>query len=96
MNNNRVFQYNCVGCIKLKELTYIIENMKTITYETFRKNVDKESFQDVVDSFGVYENDSRNGLTFKNDWHISYEKCKLKNGKIAYLFIHSSIEYIFY
>ena len=40
------YQYNCISPKSLKELEYIIENSKEITYQTFRKNIEKDFIQD--------------------------------------------------
>ena len=89
------YQYNCVGCSNVKELHHIVDNSKMITYQTFVKNVNKDDFTELKEYFG-YEKNSRVGLTFKDDWHISYFKSKTPKGKTVYYFAHSAIEYIFY
>ena len=81
---SRKFQYTCVNPKSEEELTFIDEHEKRITYNTFIRNVDLESFCLLAIDLGYYL-DSRQGLTIKNDWHISYGKSKLPNGDKVYI-----------
>lgn len=94
---DRCYRFNCVGCGDVEMLTHIIDNSREISYATFMRNVDKESFKELKENyFEFYEKSSKTGLTFKNDWHITYFKSKTPKGKVVYFFSHSAIEYIFY
>jgi hypothetical protein len=94
-NFKKSFKYNCVGCSNVKELHYIIENSRQISYKTFINNVNKNDMEILIDNLG-YSKHYKQGLIFSNDWHISYHKSKTQKGKIVYYFSHSAIEYIFY
>ena len=96
MNNLR-FRYNCIGTPsnKLEELHHIIDNNRSITYSTFKKHISRNDLNYLIDSLG-YSKNKKQGLTFVNDWHISFHKSKTIKGKTVYYFCHSAIEYIFY
>lgn len=85
------YQYCCVSPNSLKELKYIIDNNSDVTYNTFIKHVDKDDMNLLKKDLG-YNRD----LTLKNDWHVSYHKSKLPDGRPVYFLCHSAIEYIFY
>lgn len=87
---DRIFRYNCVSPDSLKELNFIVDNMIEITYDTFLKNVNLESFQELSKNFGY-----RRDFHIKNDQTVTYHKCKLKN-KVAYICCWSAIEHVFY
>ena len=89
------FKYNCVGCPNIKELHYIIDNSRQISYNTFIANVNKNDMEMLIDNLG-YSKHYKQGLIFSKDWHISYHKSKTQKGKTVYYFTHSAIEYIFY
>ena len=86
------YQYCCVSPKSLRELEFIIDNAREITYETFIKHVNKEDLADLKQDLGY----GRHGLTLKNDWAVSYHKSKLPNSKPVYFLCHSCIEYVFY
>jgi hypothetical protein len=69
----------------------MVDKSKDISYRTFFKYVSRE---EVLGIFPFYENDSRNGLTLKNDFAISYYKSHYQ-GRSCYFLTHSAIEYIF-
>jgi hypothetical protein len=87
------YQYNCVSPKSLKELNHIIDNLTNITYETFRKHVNKDDFKMLKESLGYVPGSLP---TWKQDWSITYHKSKTPKGKTVYIFCHSGIEYIFY
>lgn len=95
MNSNfrdlRVYRYNCVSPNSLKELQYIIDNSKEITYKTFRNNVNKDSLYQLLIELCYTDK-----LKIQNDWAVRFYKSKLPSGKIVYYINHSAIEYIFY
>lgn len=94
---DRYYRFNCVGCRNVRFLSYIVDNSKEISYRTFTENVNKEDFEELKENyFSFYEKNAKKGLTFKNDWHITYYKSKTPKGKPVYFFVHSAIEYIFY
>lgn len=86
-------RYTCVGCPKIRELEYIIENEREITHDTFRKNVGKNNYDELVSDLGY---NGGGGLTLKSDWAVSYHKSKTPDGKTVYYLRHSAIEYVFY
>lgn len=89
---DREYQYNCVNPMDLDELLYICDNMSQITYRTFLNNVNKSSLKCLSEELGYGD-----GLELKEDWHVSYHKCKLKDkNKTAYILCHSCIEHVFY
>lgn len=67
----------------------MIDNARQIKYNTFLKNVDKDSFREVAQNLGY----SRQ-MHIKNDWAVTFAKSKLF-GKTVYFFVWSAIEYIF-
>jgi len=101
------YKFNCVEAsrhLQKEFLRHAIDNSKEITYNTFVKNIGNDYFKEFIkENFTQYETNSKKGLTFKNDWHISYHKSYfdvIKDSKrkryIVYYFRHSSIEYLFY
>jgi len=90
------YQYNCVGCPNINELNYIIDNAKDITYQTFRRHVDTESFTLLKEQLGYTPQLARDcSLTLANDWAVSFCKSKTPKGKPVYYIRHSAIEHIF-
>jgi len=93
----REYQYCCVNAPDIDELNYIIDNNRDITYNTLRKNVDTESFNDVKKSLGYNRQLFLDcGITLQNDYTVSFHKSKLPDGRKVYYICHSAIEYIFY
>lgn len=95
-----IYKYfnNCVGWERSDVdspggLSDMIDMAIDISRETFLKNVDKDDMKNLEKDFG-YANNSKNGLTMVNDYHVSYHRSKL-HGKRVYFFCHSCIEYIF-
>ena len=86
---NYFYSYNCTAPADLEELNYIIDNNEEITYNTFRKHINNESFYSLHESLG-YSKD----FHIKNDWHVTYYKAKYK-GITVYMLCHSCIEYVF-
>lgn len=95
--SRKEYQYCCVNAPDIDELNYIIDNSREITYETFRKNVETESFNEIKEGLG-YTREVQRGcnLTLKNDWAVSFHKSKTEDNKQVYYICHSAIEYIFY
>lgn len=87
---------NCVNCDRnfMDDLHHIIDNSKQITRKTFRTHVNLEELGWLEEDLG-YVHDSRNGLTMKDDWHVTYHKSKMINGNIVYYLQQSGIEHIF-
>lgn len=91
------FQYSCVSPKDIEELNHIIDNSREVTYKTFRKYVETESFNNIKEGLGYTKqlyNDC--GLTIENDYAVSFHKSKTIEGKPVYYLRHSAIEYIFY
>jgi hypothetical protein len=87
------FRYSCVGCSRLRELHHIIDNSRTITHDTFRKNVGKENYWEISSALGY---DGAGGLTLSSDWSVSFHKSYLPDDRPVYYVAHSAIEYVFY
>ena len=83
------FITNCVSSTE-EAISNMIEQSKDITYKTFFKRVD---WVEVSRMLG-YDLHPSNGLTIKNDYHVSYSKSKYK-GKSCHYVTWSAIEYIF-
>lgn len=83
------YAYNCVSPLDRDELFHIVDNYIDIKYETFRKHVDKEDFQELQKQLGYDK-----WLHIKNDWSVSFHRSKYK-GKTIYFLCHSAIEYVF-
>jgi hypothetical protein len=90
----RKYQYCCVTPKDENELAYIVDNMEPVEYSTFVSNVDKEDLADLKQELGYMPGSLP---TLKTDWAVRFGKCKLpKLNKVAYVMVHSAIEYIFY
>lgn len=90
----RKYQYNCVSPSDEEELSFIVDNLEPITYETFIQNVDEDDLEDLKFSLGYVPGSNP---TLKKDWAVRYGKCKLPNkAVVAYVLIHSAIEHVFY
>jgi hypothetical protein len=63
---------------------------KDVSYETFVKHC--HGFREWRAQLGYHDLPSQ-GLTIKDDWHVSYHKSKY-NGVACYYLVHSAIEYI--
>lgn len=95
--NKAIYQYCCVSPNNLDELNHIIDNNRNITYETFKKHVDTESFNEIKESLGYTPQFKKDcNISISNDWSISFHKSKTPEGKDVYYLCHSAIEYIFY
>ena len=68
----------------------MVDSAIDITYRTFIQYVD---IQELSEMFGYVMN-SRNGLTLKKDWAVSYHRSTY-DGQPCYYLRHSAIEYIF-
>ena len=86
---NYIYAYNCTAPLDDEELFYIIDNYEEITYNTFLKHVNSESFEELCHSLG-YNKD----FHIKNDWHVTYHKA-IYNNEVIYFLCHSAIEYVF-
>jgi hypothetical protein len=73
----------------LEALALMVKPFNPITYDTFRKKVDLESFREVTSSLG-YGPD----FPISRDWHVGYYKSAWKGEPCIY-FKWSAIEYIF-
>jgi len=80
---------NCINSTG-KAITEMVDKAKDITYETFIKHVD---WREISEMLGYALHPSQ-GLTLKNDYHVSYAKSFYKDIPCYYL-SWSSIEYIF-
>lgn len=86
------FRYSCVNCPNVNELEYILEHERTITHDTFRRNIGKKQYDKLNRLLGY----DKYNLTLKTDYHVSYHKSKTPDGKIVYYLDHSAIEYVYY
>ena len=75
---------------EVEHLTQMIDDAVDITYGTFIRHVDWKTVSDMFE----YERHPNQGLTLKDDFHVSYHKSKFK-GETCYYVRHSAIEYIF-
>lgn len=75
---------------EVEQLIQMIDDAINITYKTFFRHV---NWREVSGMF-EYELRPENGLTLKNDFHVSYHRSKI-NGTRCYYVRHSAIEYIF-
>lgn len=71
-------------------LSDMIESGKSITYETFRKNVDTSDFKYLQSLLGY----PCGRLTMNKDWCVHYFRGCL-HGRRVYWVNHSAIEYVF-
>lgn len=85
----RIYTYNCTNPDDTEELEYICDNHIDITYNTFIKNVNPDSFKELCSSLGYDKH-----LHIKNDYAASFRRSKYK-GKYIYFVVHSAIEYVF-
>ena len=94
--NVKIYRGNCVSSTS-NFVNHLKDNSREITRITFMNNVDRNSFKELMNSnFNYYSKNGKDGLTWNNDWYISYHKSKTPKGKICYYFSHSGIEYFFY
>jgi len=95
--NKATYQYCCVSPRDLEELQYIVDNNQNITYPTFRKHVNTESFNEIKEDLGYTSQLKKDcNIALSNDWSVSFHKSKTPDGKSVYYICHSAIEYIFY
>jgi hypothetical protein len=87
------YRYSCVSPRSINELDYIVDNSRTITHDTFRKNVGKDNYWEIASALGY---DGAGGLSLSSDWSVSFHKSRLPDGRPVYYVAHSAIEYIFY
>jgi len=86
----------CVSYNDIDELNHIIDNNIAISYRTFRKYVETESFNKLKKALGYNNELQKNcNITLQNDWSISFHKSKTASGDTVYYLCHSCIEYIF-
>ena len=84
--------YFYISCVEstYEKIRDMIDNSIKITYRTFFKYVDLKEVSEIL-GYDLYPTQ---GLTIKNDWHVSYHKGKYE-GELCYFLRHSAIEYIF-
>lgn len=86
------FRYSCVSPRSLRELDFIIDNSREVTYQTVRKHIGSENMKELSSSLGYDDCD----LTLEDDYAVSFHKSKLPDGSSVYYVRHSAIEYIYY
>jgi hypothetical protein len=74
----------------LDDLNEIIDRSRQITRQTFLQHVSKEDMASLNAQFGY----KKIGLKMKDDWHVTYHRCRLR-GCWVYYVQHSCIEYVF-
>lgn len=93
-------QYTCVAAPSLKELSFIIDHERDISYRTFQKAVGNDRIIELETLLGYRDPDNGRkrytDLSLKSDYAVSYHKSKLPSGKPVYFCRHSCIEYIYY
>ena len=67
----------------------MIEHAEEVNYDEMAKHCDLRPFEDKLD----YEQDPANGLTLKEDYHVSYFKSHY-DGTPCYYHTHSSFEWV--
>jgi len=79
------------NCADLDErlLADMIEHADEVTYDEMAENCDLRPFEDKL----AYEQDPKNGLTLKNDTHVSYWRSRY-DGRPCYYHTHSSYEWV--
>jgi len=89
------FHRSCVDWPRpeVKYLSQMIDDNIDITRSTFMSHVSKDDMDYLEQQLG-YAKRKSDGLTMKDDWHVSYHRSKLK-GERVYYFRHSAIEYVF-
>lgn len=85
-----VYYTNCINST-YEAITAMTERARDITYTTLLQHVGIDT---LLDTFPGYARYPQQGLTLKNDWHVSYHKSRYE-GKRCYYVRHSAIEYIF-
>jgi len=87
------YRFCCVGARgkNLKALNYLMDNERQVTMETFRRNVNRNQRVLLESALGYNRK-----LPISRDYHVSYHKGKLPNGKPAYFLKHSAIEHVFH
>lgn len=91
------FQWSCVDVNpkdtnKMNDLLAAIGNREHVSFRTLFDNVNREDFLKLAHNLGYY-----NGtINIRNDKCFICYKTRLFDGKIAYYFEHSAIEYLFF
>jgi hypothetical protein len=87
------FRYSCVDTYgkSLRELEYIIDHMRDITYQTWRKAVGSRDADQYASQMGYGD-----WLHIKNDWAVTFFKSRLPDKRPVYGVVHSAIEYVWY
>lgn len=84
------FRYTCVDAPH-KELEYIDDHEITITFKTFRRYISKAWLDRWMDATGYGP-----WLRLWNDWHVSYGRSTLPDGRPVYIMYWSEIHHVFY
>ena len=94
MNEYR-FYSTCVAWPrrKMPDLIDMLNRSQDITRKTFIKHVSHDDMCLLAVLLG-YSRHHKQGLTLKQDWHVSYHRSML-NGNRVYYFKRSGIEYVF-
>lgn len=77
---------------QVRHLGPMLEQERTITYDSFRRGVGGEQLDRWAVDHG-YELHAKRGLTLKSDWHVSYH-ASCFNGKRCYYLVWSAYEHI--
>ncbi len=86
---NFVFITDCVSSTGEK-INAMKDKSIDVSYKTFFRHVDWKTVSKMLG----YDLHPSQGLTLKNDWHVSYHKSEY-DGRPCYYLVWSAIEYVF-
>ena len=89
MKKDYYYRTNCVAS-DARSIDNMVDNASDVTYETLIGHCD--GVAEWAKQMG-YDRNSKQGLTLKNDWAVSFHK-SMYRGRPCYYICHSSIEYI--
>jgi len=87
---NMIYYTNCTQSTA-EAINNMVDNSQEISYKTFLKYV---TLEHILEIFPQYAKTSKQGLTIKNDYAVSFYKSIYKDCRCVYVY-HSAIEYIF-
>ena len=90
MEEKKHYLTDCVSS-DANSINAMIDNAREIAYRTFIRHV---SLEHLLAIFPGYYLNSRQGLTLKKDWYVTYHS-SIYRGKPCVYLCHSAIEYVF-
>ena len=86
------YRWNCTNPPNVDHLMSMVDDALEISRQTFILHVKQSKLNEL---FPDYCKRKDQGLTMRDDWHISYHR-SMYNKQRCYFLVHSAIEYVFY